>query len=75
MGRMHSEGILEHAPHVLKAFLRVLESLAVTEAGARSMFVQLQDEGMRTLSWSRMFQVMIQYCQRYSKHPGNQVCD
>lgn len=42
MGRMHGEGVLEHAPEVLAAYLKVLEALAGTEPGARAMFSQLQ---------------------------------
>lgn len=68
MGRMHGEGVLDHSPKALSAYLKVLEALAVTEAGARAMFAQLQSEGMNKLSWSRMMSVIMQCCARYSHH-------
>lgn len=73
MGRMHGEGVLEHSPQALAAYLKVLEALAVTEAGAKAMFAQLQSEGMHRLSWNRMMYVVMQCCSRYSQHLNNQV--
>ena len=73
MGTMHGEGVLDHAPQVLAAYLKVLEALAVSESGARAMFTQLQVEGMDKLSWNRMLHVIVQCCARYSHYQETQV--
>ena len=68
MGRMHGEGVMDHVPQVLAAYLKVLEALAVTEQGAKAMFAQLKDEGMGRLSWQRMLHAIVQCCDRYTRH-------
>ena len=70
---MHSEGVLDHAPQVLAAYLKVLEALAVSESGARAMFTQLQVEGMNMLSWNGMLHVIVQCCDRYAHYQEHQV--
>lgn len=61
--------IMETCPSVLVAYLGVLTSLAATQQGAQAVHGQLSNSGTMyaTLSWTRAFDIMKTYCQRYSQ--------
>jgi hypothetical protein len=73
MGKMHSKGVLSHAAIVLEAYMKVLGAVAVTEQGACSMHLQMQQEPQSVLSWTRMLDAMKQICNRYSVQLNRQV--
>ena len=66
--------IMESCPPVLIAYLGVLKSLAADSRGAQAVHAQLASSGAMyaTLSWTRLFDIMKAYCQRYS-HEASQV--
>lgn len=73
MGQMHSKGVLNHSAIVLEAYLKVLGALAVTEQGACSMNMQMQQDPQSVLTWTRMLDAMKQICSRYSLQSDRQV--
>ena len=73
MGHLAGTGILSRASSVLEAYLGVLKALAVTPAGAQSMFLQLHASATGPLSWQRMLEAMKQYCDRYSPQQDRPV--
>ena len=73
MGHLDRIGILARSSSALEAYLGVLKALAVTPAGAQSMFLQLHSSATGPLSWQRMLEAMKQYCDRYSPQQDRPV--
>ncbi|KAK9838304.1 hypothetical protein WJX81_003260 [Elliptochloris bilobata] len=66
--------VMRESSSVFVAYLGILTSLAQGEDGAQAMFLQLrQGDASEQVSWSRMFQVMKQYCARYAPPQEPQI--
>lgn len=62
--------VMQAAPSVFLAYVKVLTSLASGQQGARSMFMQLRGENTyAALSWRRMFEILVQVVRQYVPEP------